>query len=94
MTTSTTTTTVNPQAKWWGHSLTIWGALTTAAAAVLPVLGPALGLSLDGETVRQVGTETLAALQAMAALMGTVMTILGRVRASQPLERRNLVLKL
>ncbi|MDX2288545.1 MAG: TIGR02594 family protein [Hyphomicrobiaceae bacterium] len=82
------------EAKWWGHSLTIWGALTTAAAAVLPVVGSMVGIALDAETVRQIGSDTLAVVQALTALSGTIMTIIGRARATQPLERRSVVVKL
>ncbi|MDX2259402.1 MAG: TIGR02594 family protein [Hyphomicrobiaceae bacterium] len=82
-----------PTGKWWGHSLTIWGALTTAAAALAPMAGTMLGIELDAETVRQLGSETVTAAQAVAALLGTVMTVYGRIRATQPLQRRAIELK-
>lgn len=74
--------------KWWGSSMTIWGALTTGLAALLPALGPLLGLDLTADLVAQLGQQSIAALQAIIALAGTLLTITGRVRASVPLERR------
>ncbi len=74
--------------KWWGQSLTIWGTLITAATTVLPLVGPMLGLDLTPDLVRQVGEQTLAVVQAAAGLIGTLMAIVGRTRASTRLERR------
>lgn len=74
--------------KWWGSSLTIWGALTTGLAALLPALGPLLGLDLTADLIAQLGTQSLAALQAIVALAGTFLTITGRTRAILPLTRR------
>lgn len=75
-------------AKWWGNSLTIRGALLSAASAALPAVGALIGLDVNGETVRQLGEQTVTVVQAVGGLAGMVMTIAGRVRASQPLERR------
>lgn len=74
--------------KWWGSSMTIWGAVTTGLAAVLPVLGPLLGLDLTADLITALGQQTVAAVQALVALAGTLMTIAGRARASQAIERR------
>jgi uncharacterized protein (TIGR02594 family) len=76
------------ESKWWGSSLTIWGAVTTGLAAILPVLGPLLGLELTADLITALGQQTVAAVQALVALAGTLMTIAGRVRAAQPIERR------
>ncbi len=81
-------------AKWWGSSLTIWGAIVTALAAVLPAIGPAFGLDITAEIVRDLGQQLLAIFQGIAALIGTIMTLYGRVRATQPLERRFVSVKL
>lgn len=81
-------------AKWWGSSMTIWGAIMTALATVLPALGPAFGFDITPEMVRDLGGEAVAAVQALAGLVGTVMTLYGRVRATQPLERRFVSLRL
>ncbi len=83
-----------PSTKWWGESVTIWGALVTAVATVLPALGPAVGLDLTPEAVKLAGDQVLALVQAAAGLVGTVMTIYGRSRASAPLERRHISLRL
>lgn len=80
--------------KWWGNSMTIWGALTTGLAAILPVVGPLLGLDLTADLVAQLGAQSLAALQAIVALAGTLLTISGRIRATVPIERRAFNLRL
>ncbi len=80
--------TTNGTGKWWGNSMTIWGALTTGLAAILPVFGPLFGLDLTGELIGQLGSEAVAAGQAVVALVGTLLTITGRSRATQPIERR------
>ncbi|HKZ97595.1 MAG TPA: glycosyl hydrolase 108 family protein [Hyphomicrobiaceae bacterium] len=81
-------------AKWWGGSMTVWGAIVTALSTVLPAVGPAIGIDITGELVREVGSQLVAAVQAAGGLLGTIMTIYGRVRATQPLERRFVSLKL
>lgn len=85
--------TVNP-AKWWAQSKTIWGAMITAAATVVPVLGPLVGIDLSGDVIRQAGEQSFAAVQAIAGLFGTFLTIYGRLTASGPLVRRAISLKL
>ena len=74
--------------KWWGSSMTIWGAAITALSTVLPVLGPALGLDVTPDVVRQAGEQLVSVIQALGGLMGTLMTIYGRTRASHALVRR------
>ncbi|MCH9806774.1 MAG: TIGR02594 family protein [Alphaproteobacteria bacterium] len=80
--------------KWWGESMTIWGALITAAAAVLPTLGPIVGLDINATMIRDLGDQVLSVAQAVAGLIGTAMTIYGRSRAIQPLMRRDITVKL
>lgn len=80
--------------KWWGQSMTIWGALIAAAATVLPALGPLIGITLTSDMIQQLGAAIPSAIQAIVALAGTVMAIYGRLRASQPLERRQMTLML
>ncbi len=80
--------------KWWVQSRTIWGALITAAATVLPVLGPIIGIQLSGEVIQQFGEHALAAVQAVAGLFGTLLTIYGRISAVQPLIRKVVAVKL
>ncbi len=80
--------------KWWGNSLTIWGTLITTLSTVLPVLGPALGVNITGELIRQLGDNTVVLAQAAGGVAGTVMAIWGRIRATQPIERRQFTLTL
>ena len=80
-------------AKWWLQSRTIWGALITAAATVVPVLGPLIGIELPGEVVRQAGEQTISAVQALSGLFGTLLTIYGRLSATAPLVRMAVSLK-
>jgi lysozyme family protein len=74
--------------KSWGESLTLWGALVTAATTVLPLLGPILGLELTPELIKQAGEQTVAVVQAVGGLVGTLMVIFGRTRATRPLQFR------
>jgi lysozyme family protein len=82
-----------PSPKWWGHSLTVWGAAVTAAA-ILPALGPLIGLDITGETVRQIGSDVGVIAQAVAGVIGTLMTLYGRSRATAPLTRREMNVRL
>ena len=79
-----------PAPKWWGSSMTIWGAAITA----LSIIGPAIGVDVTPDIVRQAGEQVVAIVQAIGGLAGTLMTIYGRMRALQPLERREMQLKL
>lgn len=83
-----------PQAKWWGESLTIWGVIVSAASTVLPVIGPLLGLDITGEMVRQIGEQLTQVVQALGGVIGTILAIYGRVRASQPITRLPISLRL
>jgi uncharacterized protein (TIGR02594 family) len=80
--------------KWWGQSMTIWGALLTALSTVLPLLGPILGINLTVDLVEKLGQDVVLLIQAAGGLIGTIMTILGRMRATTLLERRPVKLKL
>lgn len=80
--------------KWWGESMTVWGAMLTALTTVLPVIGPLIGLNITGELIAALGEHVLQAVQALGGLVGIVMTVLGRARASQPLMRRTVSLRL
>lgn len=83
-----------PDSKWWGQSMTIWGALLTALSTVLPLLGPILGMTLTVDLIEQLGQDVVLLVQAAGGLIGTIMTILGRMRATTLLERRPVKLKL
>jgi len=80
--------------KWWGNSVTVWGAIITAMSTVLPALGPVIGIDITSDLVRELGDQLVLTVQAVGGLIGTVMTIYGRVRASGPLERRDVTVKL
>ena len=80
--------------KWWGQSMTIWGACMTALAAVLPALASLAGISLSPDIILDAGGQLAATVQAIVALMGTAVTIYGRIQAQQPLERRVISLRL
>ncbi len=75
-------------AKWWGESLTIWGALLTAITTVVPTLFSAFGIDISADLLQQLGTQAGSAVQAVAGLIGTVLTIYGRIRATTALQRR------
>jgi hypothetical protein len=79
-------------AKWWGSSLTIWGAVVTALSAVLPAVGPLIGLNVPAELVQQLGDQVVVVAQAVCGLAGTILTIYGRARATTTLERRQVTL--
>lgn len=83
----------NATPKWWGQSMTIWGAIITALATVAPAVGPVVGVDITGEVIRQAGGQAAQAFQAVAGLVGTVLTIWGRIRAVQPLQQRDVTFK-
>lgn len=91
---SSTATPPPPAGKWWGDSLTIWGALLTAVSTVAPAIFAAFGVDLPAELIQKLGREGFAVVQAIAGLVGTVMTILGRIRATLPIERRVIQIRL
>ena len=80
--------------KWWGESVTIWGALITGLATVLPALGPLVGLDITADLVRQFGDQVVRVVQAVAGLAGTIAVIWGRARATTPLVRREVTIQL
>lgn len=82
-------TTINDSdKKWWGESLTIWGAIVTALSTLLPLLGPLIGLDISTEMVEQFGETVARLIQLFGGITGTTMTLYGRARASAPLTRR------
>jgi len=80
--------------KWWGQSITIWGAVITGLSTVLPALGPALGIDITGDLVREAGDGIVQTVQAVGGLIGTLMTIYGRMRARAPLQQRSMQMKM
>lgn len=80
--------------KWWGQSVTIWGAVVSAAATIVPVAAGLSGVEISPELVRKIGGEALLAAQAVVGFLGTAAAIYGRVRADTTLVRRSVRLKL
>lgn len=81
--TSTTTATTG---KWWGHSITIWGTLVTILSSVVPALAPVTGIDVSGELVQDAGNQVVDTIQTVGTLIGTLMTIFGRMRATTPIK--------
>ena len=81
-------------AKWWGHSITIWGTLITALCTVVPLIGPALGIDIKPELIRQLGDSFVVVAQAVIGLVGTVMALYGRVTATDQLQRRSITVQI
>ena len=80
--------------KWWGGSLTIWGTLLTAVTTVAPAIFAALGIDLPIDLVQRLGSDIVTLIQAIGGLVGTVLTIIGRLRASTAIVRRPVTLRL
>ena len=72
--------------------MTVWGAVITAAVMVLPTLGLLIGFEINATMVRELGENVVPIAQAVAALIGTAITICGRSRADLPLVRRSVML--
>ena len=73
--------------------MTIWGGIVTGLAAVLPAVGPAFGINVSPAIVHTAADQTMAIIQAVAGLLGTLSVVYGRVHATQPLMQRSLTLK-
>jgi hypothetical protein len=84
----TDATATDDASKWWAHSKTMWGTLITAAATVIRVLGPALGITLPAEVITTFGDQAVTAVQALTGLFGTVLAIYGRLNAASALTLR------
>ena len=93
-TTENPVTPPSPDTKWWGQSMTIWGVIITTLSTVLPAFGPLIGLDITAELIRQAGDQIVVVVQAVGGLIGTILTIWGRARATTSLERKQLTMNL
>ncbi len=93
-TTQPATPVAAPDTKWWGQSMTIWGVIITTLSTVLPAFGPLLGLDITAELIRQLGDQIVIVVQAVGGLIGTILAIWGRARATASLERKQLTMNL
>jgi uncharacterized protein (TIGR02594 family) len=93
-TTRPAATPATPDTKWWGQSMTIWGVIVTTLSTVLPAFGPLLGLDITAELVRQLGDQIVVIVQAVGGLVGTILTIWGRARATTTLERKQITMNM
>jgi uncharacterized protein (TIGR02594 family) len=75
--------------KGWWQSMTIWGTLLTALTTVLPLVGVVLGISITPDLAEQIGRDIVLVIQAIGGLIGTLMALLGRARASALLQARS-----
>lgn len=80
--------------KWWGQSRTIWGAAITALSTVLPLVGPLIGVEIPAEVIQTVGDQLVTVVQAVGGVVGTALTVFGRMRATSQLVRREVLVQL
>ena len=83
-----------PPAKWWGQSMTIWGVGITTLATVLPTIAQAFGIDISAALIHDLGDQIVRFVQSGSAIIGLVITIAGRVRATQPLMRKPISLRI
>lgn len=79
---------VGTNAKSWWQSLTIWGTLLTAITTVLPLVGVVLGVSISPEIADKIGQDVVLIAQTIGGLVGTLMALFGRARATALLQAR------
>jgi uncharacterized protein (TIGR02594 family) len=82
-----------PGPKWWGESMTIWGTILTAVSTVAPAVLAVLGIDLPADLIQKLGHDAVLAAQALGGLIGTVLTVAGRLRADQRLATRRQTLR-
>ncbi len=80
--------TTNTTKGWW-QSMTIWGTLLTALTTVLPLVGVVIGVSITPEIAEQIGQDIVLVFQAVGGLIGTLMALFGRARATALLQARS-----
>jgi lysozyme family protein len=70
------------------------GSSSPFLSTVLPTMGPLLGLNITADLVHQVGDQVVQVAQSIGGLVGTVLTVYGRMRATTLLERRQITLNM
>ncbi|MFN3744750.1 MAG: TIGR02594 family protein [Hyphomicrobiaceae bacterium] len=75
------------ETKNWWQSMTIWGTLLTAITTVLPLLGVVFGISITPDLAERIGQDVVLVIQAVGGLIGTLMALIGRARATTPLQQ-------
>jgi hypothetical protein len=85
----TTNPDVTTDTKGWWQSMTIWGTLLTAITTVLPLIGVTLGISITPEIAQEIGQNFVVVVQALGGLIGTLMALFGRARATALLQTRS-----
>jgi len=70
--------------KWIGKSLTVWGVIVTVASTLSPVFGPILGWDISPTDIQAAGASITDMLSAIGFGIGSLMTIIGRMRAQGP----------
>ena len=66
------------ESKWIAKSLTLWGALITAGSA----LAPTIGIDITPEGWAEVNESGQSIINALGVVIGSAMTIAGRLKAS------------
>lgn len=77
------------ETKSWWQSMTIWGTILTAITTVLPLIGVVLGISITPELAEEIGQNIILVIQAVGGLVGTLMALFGRTRATALLQMRS-----
>ena len=76
--------------KWWGSSVTIWGVLITVLTTVLPAAGPLIGLDINPALIKGLGGDLTQLVQALGGIIGTAVTVFGRLRATRQLQQKQI----
>lgn len=76
------------ETKSWWQSMTIWGTVLTAITTVLPLVGVALGVAITPDIADRIGQDIVLVVQALGGLIGTLMALFGRARATALLQTR------
>lgn len=69
--------------KKWYQSRTIWGAVVTLASFIIMSVS---GVDISSDTQKTIIDNIIDIVTAVSALVGTVLTITGRIRASSIIE--------